>query len=131
MVRYAERYAEGSAHAAPRYEVPGRMTSSVGWRPDPFGGGRWKYHSGWDIAMPEGSPVKPSLPGRVVYSGWRANYGRLVAVDHGNGYVTMYGHNRRNLVSVGQDVGTETVIALSGSTGRSTAPHLHYEIRAW
>jgi len=113
----------------PRYEVNGRLTSGVGWRLNPFTKRKWEYHRGWDIAMPDGSPVRPSLPGSVIYSGWYGGYGWLIAVDHGNGYVTMYGHNRRNLAVTGTNVDANTIIALSGSSGRTTGPHLHYEIR--
>lgn len=109
----------------------GRMTSTPGWRKDPFGSGKLAYHRGYDIACPSGTPVYPTQSGTVSYAGSYKGYGNLVAVDHGNGYVTMYGHLSRVLVPLGQPVTPETTIALSGNTGRSTGAHLHYEIRAY
>src|SRR5574340_933514 len=107
----------------------GTVTSGVGWRPDPFGSGRMVYHNGYDIAVPVGTPVHPTQAGTVYFAGPYKGYGNLVAVEHGEGYVTMYGHNAEILVKPGDAVDTNTVIALSGSTGRSTGPHVHYEIR--
>jgi murein DD-endopeptidase MepM/ murein hydrolase activator NlpD len=107
----------------------GVVTSGVGWRLDPFGSGRMTYHSGYDIAVPSGSRVYPVEVGTVYFAGTYKGYGEMVAVDHGNGYVTIYGHNSRVLVKPGDRVQTTTVLALSGSTGRSTGPHVHYEMR--
>lgn len=107
----------------------GRITSGIGWRPDPFGSGRMVYHRGIDIAVPTGTPVYSVKEGVVYYAGPYKGYGNLVAVDHGNGYLTLYGHNSVLKVSRGQRVDDTTVIALAGSTGRSTGPHVHYEIR--
>lgn len=107
----------------------GTVTSGVGWRPDPFGSGRMVYHNGYDIAVPVGTPVHPTQAGTVYFAGPYKGYGNLVAVEHGKGFVTFYGHNSEVLVKPGQLVDTNTVIALSGSTGRSTGPHVHYEVR--
>lgn len=107
----------------------GVITSGIGWRLDPFGSGRKVYHNGYDIAVPLGTPVYPTQAGTVYFAGPYKGYGNLVAVDHGNGYVTFYGHNSVVKVTVGQKVDTKTVIALAGSTGRSTGPHVHYEVR--
>lgn len=107
----------------------GRITSGVGWRPDPFGSGKMMYHRGYDIAVPTGTPVYSVKPGTVYYAGLYKGYGNLVAVDHGNGYLTLYGHNSEVKVTRGQRVDDKTVIALAGSTGRSTGPHVHYELR--
>ena len=109
-------------------QMGGVITSGVGMRIDPIDG-KWRYHNGIDIAIPEGTPVKPVAPGVVVYSGLRPGYGYTVLIEHDNGMITIYGHNSRLLVSQGESVGTETTIALSGNTGRSTGPHLHFE--AW
>jgi len=109
----------------------GIITSVRGYRKDPFGSGKMTYHSGVDIAAPVGTPVYPTQQGLVYFAGWYKGYGYLVAIDHGNSYVTIYGHNSRLLASPGQRVNTETAIALSGSTGRSTGPHVHYEVRRW
>lgn len=86
-------------------------------------------HPGIDFAAKTGTQVKATADGKVTFAGWDEVYGFLVAVDHGNGYVTYYGHNSGNLVSVGDTAIRGQVIALSGNTGRSSAPHLHYEIR--
>ncbi len=107
----------------------GTITSGVGWRLDPFGSGRMVYHRGYDISVPVGTPVHPTQKGSVYFAGPWKGYGNLVVIEHGAGYVTMYGHNSEILVQAGDKVDTNTVIALSGSTGRSTGPHVHYEIR--
>lgn len=107
----------------------GRVTSGVGWRLDPFGSGRQVWHNGYDIAVPTGTPVYPTQNGTVYFAGNYKGYGNLVAVEHGKGYISLYGHNAEILVKPGQEVDTTTVIALAGSTGRSTGPHVHYEIR--
>lgn len=109
----------------------GQITSVPGWRKDPFGSGKKMYHRGYDIAVPIGTQVFPTQTGTISYAGKYKGYGNLVAVDHGNGNVTLYGHLSRILVDVGMPVTTTTLIALSGNTGRSTGPHLHYEIRQW
>jgi len=121
-----------SAAADRYYPVDyGRVTSDRGWRVDPFGSGQRHFHQGWDIACPSGTPVYPTQMGIVLFAGKYKGYGQLVAVDHRNGYVTLYAHNSRLLVQTGQPVDSITCIALSGNTGRSTGPHLHYEIRMW
>ena len=90
-----------------------------------FGG----EHPGVDFATKIGTEVKATADGRVVFAGWDDIYGNLVGIDHQNGYVTYYGHNSKILVNVGDTIRRDEVIALSGNTGRSSAPHLHYEIR--
>lgn len=107
----------------------GTVTSGIGWRLDPFGSGRMVYHRGIDISVPSGTPVYPVKGGTVYYAGPYKGYGNLVAVNHGNGYMTLYGHNSELKVKAGQRVDSKTVIALSGNTGRSTGPHVHYELR--
>ena len=109
----------------------GVITSTRGWRKDPFGSGKLMFHRGYDISVPMNTPVFPTQRGTVYFSGVYKGYGNLVCIDHGNSYVTMYGHNNRLLVKPGQKVDTKTVIALAGSTGRSTGPHVHYEVRQW
>ena len=109
----------------------GTLTSSPGWRLDPFGSGRTAWHNGWDIAVPSGTPVYPTQTGTVYYAGPYKGYGNLVAILHGKGYVSLYGHNQEVLVKVGQEVDTNTIIAHSGNTGRSTGPHVHYEVRRY
>lgn len=109
-------------------DVGGTITSKVGMRIDPIDGA-WRQHNGIDISIPTGTPVKPIAAGVVVYSGSRSGYGNTVLVEHDNGIVTLYAHNSHLMVSQGQLVTSDTVLALSGSTGRSTGPHLHFE--AW
>lgn len=107
----------------------GIITSGVGWRLDPFGSGRQVYHGGYDISVPVGTPVHPTQVGTVFFSGPYHGYGNLVGIDHGNGYLTFYGHNSVLLAKPGDKVNTDSVIALSGNTGRSTGPHVHYEMK--
>jgi murein DD-endopeptidase MepM/ murein hydrolase activator NlpD len=119
-----------SAQAARISPVDGGvLTSSPGMRLDPFGSGRMIMHNGWDIAVPTGTPVHPTQEGTVYFAGDYKGYGKLVAVEHGKGFVSLYGHNSEILVKPGMVVTPKTVIALSGNTGHSTGPHLHYEVR--
>lgn len=108
--------------------VGGTITSAVGMRIDPIDG-KWRHHNGIDIAVPEGTPVTPVAAGVVVFSGQRPGYGNTILIEHDNGMITLYGHNSRLVADAGQRVDRNTVIALSGNTGRSTGPHLHFE--AW
>jgi len=108
--------------------LQGVITSTAGLRFDPFDG-KLRHHNGIDIAAPTGTPVKPVAPGTVVFSGQRSGYGNTVIIDHNDGMKTIYAHHAENLVPEGAEVDCATVIALSGSTGRSTGPHLHFE--AW
>jgi len=107
--------------------VGGVVTSTVGMRIDPIDG-KLRHHNGIDIAIPEGTPVMPVAPGVVVYSGQRPGYGYTVLVEHPNGMISLYGHNSRLEATQGQMVDRDSVIALSGNTGRSTGPHLHFEV---
>jgi len=108
--------------------LQGVITSPTGFRHDPFDG-RLRHHKGMDIAAPSGTPVKPVAPGTVIFSGWRNGYGNTVIIEHNDGMVTVYAHHERNFVNEGSAVDRGTTIAHSGSTGRSTGPHLHFE--AW
>jgi murein DD-endopeptidase MepM/ murein hydrolase activator NlpD len=111
----------------PQLPVNGIVTSKVGFRHDPIDGGL-RHHSGVDIAVPTGTVVKAIAAGKVVESGWRGGYGNLVTVDHGGGMLSMYGHISRLDVKAGDQVQAGQALALSGSTGRSTGPHLHFEL---
>ncbi|MBJ6725389.1 M23 family metallopeptidase [Geomesophilobacter sediminis] len=120
----------GEALASRKSPVDGgKITSGVGWRVDPFGSGRMIWHNGYDISVPVGTPVHPVERGTVYFAGTYKGYGEMVVIDHGNGYVTIYGHNSAIKVKAGDVVDSTTVIALSGNTGRSTGPHVHYELR--
>lgn len=88
-----------------------------------------QFHPGMDIAATRNTPVRASAEGVVITSGWDETYGYLVVIDHGFGISTVYGHNTRNLVSVGDRVARGQTIAFLGSTGKSTAPHLHFEVK--
>lgn len=105
----------------------GWLSSYYGMRTDPFSGRR-THHSGIDFAGKNGSDVVAVAAGVVTFSGTRSGYGRLVEVNHGKGYVTRYGHNSENLVEVGQTIKKGQVIAKMGSSGRSTGPHVHFEV---
>lgn len=109
--------------------APGRsVTSPFGVRTDPLLGTA-ALHSGMDFRAPTGMPAKVTAPGVVVKAGWNGGYGRMVEVDHGNGFATRYGHLSKINVTVGERLNTGDVIGKTGSSGRSTGPHLHYEIR--
>ena len=103
------------------------ITSYFGMRTDPFTGHR-DYHAGVDFSGQSGADVLAVADGVVVASERRPDYGNVVDVQHGNGYVTRYGHNRENLVKVGEAVKKGQVIAMMGSTGRSTGTHVHFEV---
>jgi murein DD-endopeptidase MepM/ murein hydrolase activator NlpD len=103
-------------------------TSSWGWRQSPFGHG-WKFHAGLDIEGDTGDPIYAVNDGLVVFAGWYGGYGNVIDVDHGQGVVTRYGHSSRLLVEEGELVTAGQMIALLGSTGMSTGPHLHFELR--
>lgn len=109
--------------------APGRaISSSFGMRRDPILGTP-AYHSGMDFRAPTGSPVRAAGPGTVVSAGWNGGYGRMVEIDHGNGYSSRYAHMRAIQVREGETVDAGTVLGQVGSSGRSTGPHLHYEVR--
>jgi len=109
------------------WPVRGIITSRFGWRRSPIGWGR-EYHKGLDIAGRYGIPIVATGEGRVTSAGWKGNYGRTVIIKHNYGFTTLYGHCSRLAVSVGQQVKKGQVIGYVGSTGRSTGPHVHYEV---
>ena len=111
------------------WPVFGRLESGVGGRRNPFGGRGFEYHEGQDIDALYGTPVQVAASGKVIIAGWQRGYGKVVYVDHGNGLSTRYGHLSEIDVTVGQAVAQGQRIGLVGSTGRSTGPHLHYEVR--
>lgn len=110
------------------WPVEGRLMSSFGGRTDPFSG-EGAIHTGVDLSAPQGTPVHAAADGIVVHADWSGGYGRLVIVDHGNGLQTYYGHLSRFEVVTGQEIRRGDILARSGSSGRVTSPHLHYEVR--
>ncbi len=110
------------------WPVSGVVSSHFGFRISPGGIGS-TYHEGLDIASSYGNPVHATANGRITQAGWVNGYGYLVEIDHGNGIKTRYGHNSAILVSVGDQVVQGQTISLIGSTGNSTGPHCHYEVR--
>lgn len=105
----------------------GYISSYFGERQDPFTGHE-AFHKGVDFAGLSGSEVVAVAAGVVTWSGERSGYGKLVEINHGNGFVTRYGHNRANVAQVGQTVSRGDTVAQMGSTGRSTGPHVHFEV---
>lgn len=110
------------------WPVNGPVTSPFGYRVHPVRG-TTIFHAGLDIAVGSGTPVHAADNGRCIYSGWCGGYGYAVIIDHGDGYSTLYGHNSALYASVGQSISQGQVIAASGSTGMSTGPHVHFEVR--
>lgn len=108
--------------------APGYATSNFGPRQDPFTGER-KMHAGIDVGADTGTPVLAPASGTVIFAGRRGAYGNMIAIDHGRGIITHYGHLNRILVKVGDKVERRHKIGEVGNTGRSTGAHLHYEVR--
>lgn len=106
----------------------GWFSSNFGWRIDPFSG-RNALHEGVDFPAEAGTPILAAASGKVTFAGWHPQYGRLVEIDHGNGLTSRYAHARELLVSDGELVTRGQRVASVGSTGRSTGPHLHFEVR--
>jgi len=111
------------------WPVIGTLESGVGGRRNPFSGRGYEYHEGQDIDAEYGTPVQAAASGKVTIAGRQRGYGNVVYVDHGAGLSTRYGHLSQINVAVGQSVTRGQTIGLVGSTGRSTGPHLHYEVR--
>ncbi|HTU83204.1 MAG TPA: peptidoglycan DD-metalloendopeptidase family protein [Candidatus Acidoferrales bacterium] len=131
----AQRKAEGisavdAAGGAGMFSWPvtGPITSPFGWRPNPFGGGP-EFHPGLDIAAPMGTTVTAAAGGTVIMAQWYGGYGNYILIDHGGGFSTGYGHLSAMYVSAGQTVSRGQAIGAVGTTGQSTGPHLHFEVR--
>lgn len=126
--------AVGNLHLDAEIDVPsawplgGRVTSGFGMRVAPIRGG-WRMHPGLDISAASGTRVRSAGAGLVVFSGYRSGYGNTVVVDHGDGMKTLYGHMSRLAIRKGRRVREGDVVGHVGSTGRSTGPHLHFEVR--
>lgn len=113
--------------------LSGYISSSFGRRVDPVtrntgGSGNVRYHEGIDFAVPIGTSVKSTGNGKVVFAGHKSGYGNCIIIAHSNGLKTLYGHLSKILVRANQEVDAGEVIAKSGNTGRSTGPHVHYEV---
>ncbi|MBN1628115.1 MAG: M23 family metallopeptidase [Deltaproteobacteria bacterium] len=131
LLRPLNGYKSGIATEAesdPAWPLKPVISSGFGLRSDPITH-ETRFHSGVDIAAEKGTPVKAAMSGKVVMSCKMPDYGNVVAVDHGSGIVTVYAHNEKNTVKAGDYVGKGDVIGRVGSTGRSTGPHLHFEVR--
>ncbi len=111
------------------WPVSGKLESGMGGRRNPFGGRGFEYHEGQDIDAVYGTPVMVAASGTVTIAGRERGYGNVIYVDHGAGLSTRYGHLSQIDVKIGQTVTRGQTIGLVGSTGRSTGPHLHYEVR--
>jgi murein DD-endopeptidase MepM/ murein hydrolase activator NlpD len=133
----AERKARGIASGGSETEgggslswpVTGTITSPFGWRSNPFGGGSPEFHQGLDIAAPSGTTVTAAAGGTIIMAQWYGGYGNYILIDHGGGMSTGYGHLSAIYVSNGQTVTHGQAIGAVGSTGQSTGPHLHFEVR--
>ena len=124
----ASQMPSGGGNGSFVWPCSGPITSYYGWRVHPIFGTR-KYHSGMDIAVDTGTPIHAAAAGVVVYSGWMGGYGYAIMIDHGGGLVTIYGHNSSLAAGEGQRVSQGQVVAYAGSTGYSTGPHCHFEVR--
>ncbi len=117
---------KGQAFILPVQSV---VTSSFGYRNNAMGGRGREFHAGVDLRGRVGCPIAASADGEVIYNSYMSGYGKLLIIKHSNGFTTRYAHNSTNLVSIGSYVRQGQVIALAGSTGRSTGPHIHFELR--
>lgn len=107
----------------------GKINNEFGFRRNPFGGRTYEFHAGMDIDGERGDLVVAPASGVVTEAGWKGGYGNMIEIDHGNGLKTRYGHLSKIEVEVGDTLTRGQLIAFIGSTGRSTGPHLHYELR--
>jgi len=107
----------------------GKINNEFGFRRSPFGGRSYEFHAGMDIDGERGDTVIAPATGTVTEAGWKGGYGQMIEVDHGNGLFTRYGHLSRIEVEIGQPITRGQLIGYIGSTGRSTGPHLHFELR--
>ncbi|MBR0279411.1 MAG: M23 family metallopeptidase, partial [Synergistaceae bacterium] len=111
-----------------RWPVMGRINSPFGWRTHPVTRRR-DFHTGIDIKANRNDPIKAAGSGHVVYSGWMGGYGKVLVIEHSNGQSTLYAHCSALLAGKGASVSSGQLVARIGTTGRSTGPHLHFEVR--
>ena len=128
MIRGSHYNVQPSGSGAMIWPISGPITSEFGWRTHPITGDQ-RFHSGLDIGGDYGIPVHAAQSGTVTYAGWISGYGNTVIIDHGGGITTLYGHNQSLAVGEGQAVSQGEVISYCGSTGNSTGPHCHFEVR--
>jgi murein DD-endopeptidase MepM/ murein hydrolase activator NlpD len=107
----------------------GKINNEFGFRRNPFGGRTYEFHAGMDIDGERGDLVVAPAAGTVTKAGWQGGYGQMIEVDHGNGLISRYGHLSKLNVAIGDAIARGQLIGFVGSTGRSTGPHLHYELR--
>lgn len=107
----------------------GKINNEYGFRRNPFGGRTYEFHAGMDIDGEKGDMVVAPANGVVIKAGWQGGYGNMIEIDHLNGLTTRYGHLSKIEVAAGDQIGRGQLLGLVGSTGRSTGPHLHYELR--
>jgi murein DD-endopeptidase MepM/ murein hydrolase activator NlpD len=128
LAREMEQHLAYLAALPSHWPVRGPVSSPFGYRDSPFGR-REEFHDGIDIAAAYGAEVQAAGNGRVVFAGWMPIYGRTIVIDHGYGLTSMYGHNSELLVKIGEQVARSQPIARVGSSGRSTGPHLHFQVK--
>ncbi len=126
--KYLKKISNSLSHIPLGMPFTGKITSSFGHRENPFGGYGVETHRGMDIKGPMGAPVKSMAKGKVVFSGIKGGYGNCIILVHGSGFETLYGHLSKVTVRSGQKIDIGQQIGNIGSTGRSTGPHLHYEV---
>jgi murein DD-endopeptidase MepM/ murein hydrolase activator NlpD len=127
LERFMARAGKMLAALPSRWPVRGAVNSEFGQRQSPWSGSP-EFHSGIDVGSERGTPVKAPAPGFVIFTGTTPDYGNTVIIDHGHDIKTLYGHLHKALVTQGQKVERGQQVALTGNTGKSSGPHLHYEI---
>jgi murein DD-endopeptidase MepM/ murein hydrolase activator NlpD len=128
-IRLLEETLRDRASVPSIFPLVGKINNEYGLRQNPFGGGEIENHSGMDIDGKKGDLVMAPAEGVVVKTGWQGGYGNMIEISHGNNLTTRYGHLSQIEVEIGQTVTRGQGIGRVGSTGRSTGPHLHYEVR--
>lgn len=129
--QYVSHVSYDISHTPLGLPFQGAITSTFGQRENPFGGNEVETHKGLDIKGPMGGQVKAMAKGEVEFAGVKSGFGNCIILKHGNGFETLYGHLSKILVKVGQQIDIGELIGLIGSTGRSTGPHLHYEVHRY
>jgi murein DD-endopeptidase MepM/ murein hydrolase activator NlpD len=128
LYKYLEEKSKMLAHTPSIWPTSGYLSSGFGYRRSPFTG-KTEFHSGIDIVAPPGQPIYATADGKVKFAGYKAGLGRCIEIDHGYGYVTVYGHCQSIRVKVGQKVKRGDTIGTVGMSGLATGPHLHYGVK--